>query len=64
MGKCRSCNNFKNTCCFLMKVAIWIDGKVENMHIVLIYLPNINSGCYGNLKLPFAYNENVNPTVT
>ena len=24
MGKCGSCNNFKNTCCFLMKFATWI----------------------------------------
>ena len=47
------------TCFFLMKLATctWIDCKVENMHIVLICLPNINFGCYGNLKLPLAYNE-------
>ena len=57
MGKCGSSNNFKNTRCFLMKFAILIDRKVENMHIVLIYLPNINFGCYGNLKLPMAFNE-------
>ena len=50
-------NNFKNTCFFLMKLATWIDSKVENMHIVLICLPNINFGCYGNLKLPLAYIE-------
>ena len=42
---------------FLMKLATWIDSKVENMHIVLICQPNINFGCYGNLKLPLAYNE-------
>ena len=42
---------------FLMKLATWIDSKVENMHIVLICLPNISLGCYGNLKLPLAYNE-------
>ena len=41
----------------LMKFATWIDSKMENMHIVLICLPNINFGCYGNLKLPLAYNE-------
>ena len=35
---------------FLMKLATWIDSKVENMHIVLICLPNINFGCYGNVK--------------
>ena len=40
-----------------MKLATWIDSKVENMHIVLICLPNIKFGCYGNLKLPLAYNE-------
>ena len=56
-GKCGSCNNFRNTCFFLMKLATWIDSKMENMHIVLICLPNINFGCYGNLKLPLAYNE-------
>ena len=57
MGICGSCNNFKNTCCFLMKFVTWIDSKVENMHIVLICLPNINFGCYGNLNLTLAYNE-------
>ena len=40
-----------------MKFATWIGSKVENMHIVLICLPNINFGCYGNLKLTVAYNE-------
>ena len=57
MGKCGSCNNFKKSCFFRMKLATWIDSKVENMHIVLICLPSINFGCYGNLKLPLAYNE-------
>ena len=57
MGKCGSCNNFKNTCFLLIKLATWIDSTVENMHIVIICLPNINFGCYGNLKLPLAYNE-------
>ena len=42
---------------FLMKLATRIESKVENMHIVLICLPYINFGCYGNLKLPLAYNE-------
>ena len=42
---------------FLMELAEWIDSKVENMHIVLICLQDINFGCYGNLKLPLAYNE-------
>ena len=42
-----------------MKLATWIDSKVENMHIVLLSLPNINFGCYGNLKLPLAYNERI-----
>ena len=40
-----------------MKFATWIDSKKENMRIVLICLPNIYFGCYGNLKLPLAYNE-------
>ena len=40
-----------------MKLATWIDSKVEKMHIVLNCLSNINFGCYGNLKLPLAYNE-------
>ena len=40
-----------------MKLATSIDSKVENMHIVSICLPNINFDCYGNLKLPLAYNE-------
>ena len=39
-----------------MKLATWIDSKVDIMHILLICLPNINFGCYGNLKLPFVYN--------
>ena len=40
-----------------MKVAAWIDNKVEIMHILLICLPmNINFGFYGNLKLPLVYN--------
>ena len=34
------------------------------MYIVLICLPDINFGCYGNLKLPLAYNESVNLTIT
>ena len=41
----------------LMKLATWIDSKVENMHIVLICLPNVIFDCNGNLKLPLAYNE-------
>ena len=57
MGKSGSCNNLKTTCFFLIKLATWIDSKVENMYIVLICLPNIKFGCYGNLKLPLAYNE-------
>ena len=56
-GKKRTCNNFPNTRFFLTKLATWIYSKVENMHIVLVCLPNINFGCYGNLKLPLAYNE-------
>ena len=57
MGKCGSCNNFSNTCFFHTKLATWIDSKVENMHNVLICLPYINFGCYGNLNLPLAKNE-------
>ena len=58
MGKSGPCNYLKTACFFLMKLATCINSKVENMHIVLICLPNINSGCYdGNLKLPLAYNE-------
>ena len=55
-GESGSCNIFKTTCSFLMKLTTWIDGKVEIMHILLICLPNINFGCYGNLKLPLVYN--------
>ena len=40
-----------------MKLATLIDSKVENMHIVLICVSNVNFGCYGNLKLALAYNE-------
>ena len=40
-----------------MKLATLKNSKVENMHIVLICLLNIDFGCYGNLKLPLAYNE-------
>ena len=57
MGKSGSCDNLKTTCSFLMKFATWIDSKGEIMNILLICLPNINFGCYGNLKLPLAYNE-------
>ena len=57
LGKCGPCDNFKNACFFLMKLATCIESKVENMHILLLCLPNINFGCYGNLKLPLAYNE-------
>ena len=56
MGKSGSCNNLKTTCSFLMKLATWVDCKVEFMHILLICLPNINFGYYGNLKLPLVYN--------
>ena len=56
MGKSGSCNNLKTVCSFLMKVATWIDSKMEIMHILLICVPNINFGCYGNLKLPLVYN--------
>ena len=43
-------------CYFLMKLAIWIASRVEIMHILLLCLPNINFGCYGDLKLPLVYN--------
>ena len=51
MGKSGSCKNLKNACLFLMKLAKWIDSKVEIMHILLICLPNINFRCYGNLNI-------------
>ena len=61
MGKCRSCNNLENTgfflFFFLMKLATWIDSKVENNYVFfLLCLPNIDFGCYGNFKLPLVYN--------
>ena len=56
MGKNESCNNLKTACFFLMKLVTRIDSRIENMHIVLICLPNINFGCYGNLTLLLAYN--------
>ena len=31
-------------------------SEVEDMHTVIICWPNINIGCYGNLKLPWAFN--------
>ena len=52
-GKKRSSNNLRIACSFLMKLATWIDSRVEIMHILLLCLPNINFGCYGSLKLPF-----------
>ena len=65
MRKCGSCNNFINLCFFfLIKLATWIDSKVENMYIALICLPDIYFSCYGNLKLPLALNESENPTIT
>ena len=62
MGKSGSCNNLKTACSFLMKLATWIDSRVEIMHILLLCLTNINFGCYGNLNLPLVYN--VYPAVT
>ena len=56
MGKSGYCNYLKTTCSFLMTLTTWIDSKKEIMHIFLICLPNINFGCYGNLKLPLVYN--------
>ena len=56
MGKSGSYNNLKTTCSFLMKLATWIDSKVEIMHMFLICLLNIYFGCYGNLKLPLVCN--------
>ena len=56
MGKSGYRNNLKTTCSFLIKLATWIDSRVEIMHIILLCLPNINFGCYGNLKLPLVYN--------
>ena len=56
MGKSGSCNNLKTACSFLVKLAAWIDSRVEIMHIILLCLPNINFGCYGNLKLLLVYN--------
>ena len=56
-GKMRILQLLQKYMFFLMKLATWIDSKVENMHILLLCLPNINFGCYGNLKLPLAYNE-------
>ena len=65
MGKSGSCNNLKTVCSFLMKLATWIDSKVEIMHILLICLSNINFGCYGNLKLPLVYNGKIaDPAIT
>ena len=65
MGKSGSCNNLKTTCSFLMKLATWIDNKVEIMHILCICLLNINFGCYSNLKLPSANNgKNADPAIT
>ena len=56
MGKSGSCNNLKTACSFLTKLATWIDSTVEIMHILLLCLPNINFGYFGNLKLPLVYN--------
>ena len=57
MGKSGSCNNLKTACSFLMKLVTWIDSRVEIMNIFFTCLLNIDFGCYGNLKLPLAYNE-------
>ena len=54
MGKCGSCNNIKTTCSFLMLYGYIL--YMEIMHILLICLLNVNFCCYGNLKLPLAYN--------
>ena len=55
MRKSGSYNNLKTACSILMKLATWIDSRME-MHILLLCLPNINFGYYGNLKLPFVDN--------
>ena len=52
----KKCNNLKTACSFLMKLATWIDSRVDIIHILLLCLPNINFGCYGNLNLPLVYN--------
>ena len=39
-----------------MKLATWIDSRMESILVLLLCLPNINFGCYGNLKLPLVYN--------
>ena len=48
MGKSGSCYNLKTACSLLMKLATWVDSRMEIMHIVLLCLPYINFGCYGN----------------
>ena len=42
MGKRGSCNNLKTTCSFLMKLAIWIDSKVENFRNYNAYYFNLS----------------------
>ena len=55
MGKSGSCNNLKTACSFLMKLATWIDSRVEIMHIFCTLSVEYNFGCYGSLKLPLVY---------
>ena len=65
MGKSGSCNNLKTACSFLMEFATWIDSRVEIMHILVLCLPSIKFGCYGNLKLPLVYyGGNVDHAIT
>ena len=52
----------KTVCSFLMKLATWIDSRVEIMRMLLLCLPNVNFGCHGNLKLPFVYADPAIPS--
>ena len=43
-----TCDNFKTTVYFFMKLETWLDGNMEIMHIILFCSYDNNSGCYGN----------------
>jgi len=43
-----SCDNFKSSSYFFMKLETWIDGNMDIMHVISFCYYVKNSDCYGN----------------
>ena len=43
-----SCDNFKSSEYFFMKLGTWIDGNMDIMHFISFCSYVKNDGCYGN----------------